>query len=229
MTDELLHLEEDRNRRDERPNYLGLFEERLEKLAPLPEHRTIEIAEKFGLDKIGLYPVKFVACVLYAPPRNADLEILVPDVVEYERYKQKDHIRILREFGVPWSTDSTWVGFVLCTSNEQRYLLTSRLWIVKENPKIGEEQAKLCFDRYRIKAGFNLDPPEPFENFYTLDPSEDYGIYEGSFTELVDELIKDDLFLQIAKTYGLTNTEYLRFSLTGELPEGKTSSTNRTS
>lgn len=52
----------------ERPNYSGLFEERIERLAPLPEHRTMEIAEKFGLDKIGLYPVKFVASVLYAPP-----------------------------------------------------------------------------------------------------------------------------------------------------------------
>ena len=58
------------NPENEKRDYVRLFEERIERLAPLPEYRTVEIAEKFGLDKIGLYPVKFVASVLYAPPRR---------------------------------------------------------------------------------------------------------------------------------------------------------------
>lgn len=155
------------------------------------------------------------------PPQSADLEILLPDATKYERYGQKDHDKILREFGIQWDIDSTWVGFVLCTSNRQRYLLTSGLWIVKENPEIGSEKAKHCFSRYGITAGFNLDP-RPFENFYVLDPEEDCSICNGNFTELVDDLIKDNLFLQVAKTYGLTNTEYLRLRLAGELPDEKT-------
>lgn len=54
----------------QKPDYLHLFGERLEKLSPLSKERTLAIAERFGLDRIALYPEKFVPAVLYAPPET---------------------------------------------------------------------------------------------------------------------------------------------------------------
>lgn len=206
------------NPESEEPDYLRLFEERLEKLIPIPEDRTKETAEMFGLNEVGIYPTKLVASILYAPLGDSDIQILISNTEKYGRYYQQNHDTILEEFGIyPPNANETFPGFVVVDSNDRIYLLGSGLQRIKDLEN-GEARARECLSRYGITAGFRPDPSftEPNEEGVNDPPmSIDHA-------NLVMELVSEDLFLQIAKTYGLTNTEYLRFKLTWELPENKT-------
>jgi hypothetical protein len=211
------------NPEKEKPNYLQIFNERLDKLTPLPEQKTLEVANKFKLDELGLYPTKIIPAILYTSLDGGDFQVLLPNVEKYEHYRLEDHTRTLDEFGLAFQEDSTYSGFIVVDTRNNKYLLINYLQATKF-VEDGTARVKDCLSRYGITAGFSLGLDPDNDTGYILDNSHRNSLVpEGvDLVDVVQELLGNDVVLQLAKVYGLTYTEYLRFKLTGNLPGGKT-------
>lgn len=129
---------------------------------------------------------------------------------------------ILNEFGLLFDIKETFLGFVVVGTDSKRFLLCNALWILDEEEET-RNKMKDCVTRYGITASFSIEPNDSFTGYdLAMEEAGNFTPDGINFVDVVDELVKDDTLLQIAKTYGLSNTDYLRFRLTGELPDDKT-------
>jgi len=120
---------------------------------------------------------------------------------------------------LPYSFGETLSGFAVVDADNKRYLLVNGLHMVQRS-RDGESKMRACMEQYHLIACCNTYPLDfMLTGFKPIELAFEKGV---NFVDIIQELVGEDVVRQVAETYGLTVTEYLRFKLTGELPEGKT-------
>ena len=190
--------------------YVREFEERFARLEPFQvwERKTSKRLEAGGVE---IFPEKFAPVVLY--PHDDTYDIFLGKRVE-SGYEPQEHFQIQFEHGIGFSLNN--FGGYLMTSGESRFLnmpLIEYLYSDLDN-------LKASLDRYKITAVVL-----PKFSYASLSLTADRGgffIGVDDYEKVVDNLIRDDWTSYVAQIYGLTNTEFLRLRLQGELPKDKT-------
>lgn len=188
------------------------FEERLGALIPLNDNR--EASRKFGMDKVGLYPDRFTAAILLH--LGEDYEILLGRYAT-SGYFQGDHDEILDEHGINYLylTEKARTAFIM-TAGDKRFMIADLLRPQKEDL----DKLKSALTRYGISIIFSSAPDG--RDLYRLQDDRKLSVVSaGNYKGIVDGIKFDGWTSQVAERYGLTNTEFLRLRLQGELPIDK--------
>lgn len=203
--------------RNGRASYVQQFEKRLGRMRLLPESLR---AESFTADDPKIFPKKFASAVLWARFNIGDFDLLLGHKTESE-YRQKDHNVIRKEYGLEDGFD-TWSGFLITGEEgekEVRFLGLSKEALDKVL-QFGSDVVLKTLKDYGISAiivageNDNLVP--------TSEAERHLGLVTGGYVQALMEKVVDNGWLsQLAETYGWTNTELLRFRLSGEYPEDK--------
>lgn len=190
--------------------YIDQFEAKLKALEPYPYPE--KIARKFETDVVGIYPEKLTSAILWHT--NGGFEILLSSNIQ-SGYNEMDHQRILDEYNLSDNLRDFRMS-IFIESGESRYLISDHLEFLNSNER---KEIIRTLQRYGVSIVFSSSLKPRLRDFRTLKPNETTSICTGDYTEAIDNLIFNDWTKQIAKTYGLTVNEWIRFRLNNELPD----------
>lgn len=160
--------------------------------------------------------------------RDEDPEILVGD--GRESRSNYMHVEICRQNGVRWELGETFPAWVL-TVGDKRFLSSEFLIHFHYERK---DKLRDMLKHYRIDGAFAPSKDSHRTSSWEkgiADSENEWDttwVSSSDYTKVMDELLRDDWTSQVAQLYGLTNTEFLRMRLTGELPEDKRKPIRRT-
>lgn len=205
-------------------SYVATFESRFARVEAFDDGRRRVTRHNPNLTAIQ--PDRILPAVLWM--RDEGPEILLGDGNEHRA--TYIHDAICRQNGVQWGIVDTFPSWILTIGDKK--FLSSEFLIHFHYER--EDKLRDTLQRYRIEGAF-----APSKDFHGTN-SWEKGISDSEnewtttwvsntdYAEVMDELLRDDWTSQIAMTYGLTNTEFLRMRLTGELPEDKRKPIRRT-
>jgi hypothetical protein len=194
--------------------YLQLFEERLTRLRPFTESRSITEGEA-GSKTVALYPGKFTAVVLFRN-NQGEYEILLGKKSE-SGYQETDHVEIVDEFekSVAYPNSYVFGGFLLVTADGKRHLMFQQTMAGKRR---NAKELKVPLQKYDISTVLSEDANDDDISDWSRSVSEAEATV-NEYRELFLDLIDSSTSIQIAQKLGLTGEQFLRFRLIGMLPE----------
>lgn len=173
-----------------------------------------------------IHPDRVLPAILWMHDDGA--EILIGDGREFRSMYMHDEI--CRQNGVQTEMLKTLPAWLL-TVGDKRFISSEFLPHIHDER---EDKLRNLLQRYHIEGAFapsrDFDSKSSWERGIADSKNEweITWISSSDYTKAMDELLRDDWTSQIAEIYGLTNTEFLRMRLTGELPEDKRKPIRRT-
>lgn len=186
------------------------FQLKMTEVIPFDDDGSLQ--HHLDMSGMGVHVEKFIDCVMWRESGRMDLLL---GSRKKSGYRLNDHERILIERGLSYQLSKSFQAFVVEEKSKRCLLLVGLGALVD----IGEtEVVKSMLKRYGIEVAYSIT-------------TEGYGYIfeEGIFLTSIptksldqfDALILDEWTKQVAEIYGMTITEWLRFRLTGEMPENK--------